>query len=48
MVLNPDKHPNVKEGMAQALVDWLVSQDGQQAIANYRLKSEQAFFPNAD
>ena len=48
MVLNPDKHPNVKEGMAQAFVDWLVSQDGQQAIANYRLKGEQAFFPNAD
>jgi tungstate transport system substrate-binding protein len=48
MVLNPKKHPNVKEGMAQAFVDWLVSQDGQQAIANYRLKGQQAFFPNAD
>ena len=48
MVLNPDKHPNVKEGMAQAFVDWLVSQDGQQAIANYRLKGQQAFFPNAE
>ncbi|MBK1669687.1 sulfate transporter [Rhodovibrio sodomensis] len=48
MVLNPEKHPHVKEGMAQAFVDWLVSQDGQQAIANYRLKGQQAFFPNAD
>jgi tungstate transport system substrate-binding protein len=48
MVLNPDKHPTVKDGMAQAFVDWLVSQDGQQAIANYRLKGQQAFFPNAD
>ena len=48
MVLNPDKHPSVKEGMAQAFVDWLVSEGGQQAIANYRLKGQQMFFPNAD
>jgi tungstate transport system substrate-binding protein len=48
MVLNPDKHPNVKERMAQTFVDRVVSQDGQQATANYRLKGEQAFFPNAD
>jgi tungstate transport system substrate-binding protein len=34
--------------MAQAFVDWLVSADGQQAIANYRLKGQQAFFPNAE
>jgi tungstate transport system substrate-binding protein len=48
MVLNPEMHPHVKDGMAQAFVDWLVSADGQQAIANYRLKGQQAFFPNAD
>jgi len=48
IVLNPEKHPNVKDGMAQAFVDWLVSQDGQQAIASYRLEGQQAFFPNAD
>ncbi len=47
MVLNRDKHPHVKEGMAQAFVDWLISRRGQQAIANYRLNGEQAFFPNA-
>jgi tungstate transport system substrate-binding protein len=48
IVVNPERHPHVKEGMAQAFVDWLVSAAGQQAIADYRLKGEQAFFPNAD
>ncbi|MBK1698061.1 substrate-binding domain-containing protein [Rhodovibrio salinarum] len=48
MVLDPEQHPDVKEGPAQAFVDWLVSADGQQAIGNYRLKGEQAFFPNAN
>ena len=48
MVVNPEKHPQVKEQKAQAFVDWLVSAGGQAAIANYRLKGQQAFFPNAD
>jgi tungstate transport system substrate-binding protein len=47
IVVNPEKHPHVKKDMAQAFVDWLISADGQQTIANYRLKGEQAFFPNA-
>jgi tungstate transport system substrate-binding protein len=47
IVVNPEKHPHVKKDMAQAFVDWLVSADGQQTIAAYRLKGEQAFFPNA-
>jgi len=47
MVVNPDKHPHVKEQKAQAFVDWLVSAGGQKAIADYRLKGQQAFFPNA-
>ncbi len=48
MVVNPAKHPHVKQHMAQAFVDWLVSAAGQEAIANYRLQGQQAFFPNAD
>ncbi len=47
IIVDPDRHPHVKKAMAQAFVDWLVSADGQQAIADYRLKGEQAFFPNA-
>jgi hypothetical protein len=31
----------------QAFIDWLVSPEGQRAIAGYRLNGEQLFFPNA-
>ncbi len=47
MVVNPEKHPHVKQHMAQAFVDWLVSAGGQDAIAQYAIKGQQAFFPNA-
>lgn len=47
MVVNPEKHPHVKQQMAQAFVDWLVSAGGQDAIGQYKIKGQQAFFPNA-
>lgn len=45
--VNPAKHPHVKEKLAQAFIDWLVSPEGQAAIAAYRIGGEQLFFPNA-
>lgn len=47
MLVNPVKHPHVKKELAQRLIDWLVSKAGQKAIADYRIGSEQLFFPNA-
>jgi tungstate transport system substrate-binding protein len=47
MVVNPAKHPHVKVAAAQKFVDWVVSQQGQAAIAGYRIGGEQLFFPNA-
>ncbi len=47
MVVNPVKHPHVKKDLAQQFVDWIVSQEGQQAIAGYKIGGEQLFFPNA-
>ena len=47
MLVNPIKHPHVKKDMGQAFVDWLVSAEGQRAIADYRIGGEQLFFPNA-
>ncbi|WP_159717223.1 extracellular solute-binding protein [Geminicoccus flavidas] len=47
MLVNPDKHPNVKAAEGQAFIDWLISDEGQKAIADYRIEGEQLFFPNA-
>jgi tungstate transport system substrate-binding protein len=46
-VVNPTRHAHVKTGLAQAFVDWLVSDAGQAAIAAYKIGGEQLFFPNA-
>ena len=48
MLVNPDKHPHVKKAEGQAFIDWLVSPEGQKAIAAYKVGGEQLFFPNAD
>ena len=47
MLVNPDKHPNVKVKEGQAFIDWLVSPEGQKAIADYKINGEQLFFPSA-
>jgi tungstate transport system substrate-binding protein len=48
MLVNPDKHAHVKKELGQAFVDWLVSAEGQKAIADYKINGQQLFFPNAD
>jgi tungstate transport system substrate-binding protein len=47
ILVNPEKHPNVKAKEGQAFVDWILSEEGQQAIARYQLDGQQLFFPNA-
>ena len=47
MLVNPQKHPNVNARDGQAFVDWLISPQGQQTIASYKVRGEQLFFPNA-
>jgi tungstate transport system substrate-binding protein len=46
MLVNPERHPNVKREWGQAFIDWLTSPAGQQTIAGYRIGGEQLFFPN--
>jgi tungstate transport system substrate-binding protein len=48
MLVNPEKHPNVKKDYGQQFIDWLVSPEGQKAIANYKINGEQLFYPNAN
>jgi tungstate transport system substrate-binding protein len=47
MLVNPEKHPNVKKELGQTFIDWLISPEGQKAIANYKINGEQLFYPNA-
>jgi tungstate transport system substrate-binding protein len=48
MLVNPEKHPGVKKELGQHLIDWLVSAEGQKAIADYKINGEQLFYPNAN
>jgi tungstate transport system substrate-binding protein len=47
MLVNPAKHPDVKQVMGQKFIDWLVSPQGQKTIAGYEIGGQQLFFPNA-
>jgi tungstate transport system substrate-binding protein len=47
ILANPAKHPHAKAAEGQAFIDWLVSAEGQKAIADYKIGGEQLFFPNA-
>ena len=48
MLVNPEKYPSVKKELGQAFVDWLVSPEGQAAIAGYKIDDQQLFFPDAE
>ena len=47
MLVNPEKHPNVKKALGQQFIGWIVSPAGQAAIAGYKINGEQLFYPNA-
>ncbi len=47
ILVNPQRHPQVKTEMGRAFINWLVGPDGQRAIADYKIGGEQLFFPNA-
>jgi tungstate transport system substrate-binding protein len=48
MLVNPKKHPNVKAKLGQEFIDYLISPEGQKAIAGYKVNGQQLFFPNAN
>jgi tungstate transport system substrate-binding protein len=47
ILVNPKRHKHVKAKAGQAFIDWILSKAGQAAIAGYRLRGQQLFFPNA-
>jgi tungstate transport system substrate-binding protein len=48
MLVNPEKHPDVKVKEGEAFIDWLISSDGQSTIAEYKIGGQQLFFPDAE
>jgi len=47
ILVNPEKHPNVKKDLGQTFIDWILSAEGQNAIRSYKIEGQQLFFPNA-
>ncbi|MEM9358684.1 MAG: substrate-binding domain-containing protein [Pseudomonadota bacterium] len=47
ILINPARHKNVNARDGQAFIDWILSSEGQSAIASYKLGGKQLFFPNA-
>lgn len=48
VALSADRCPNIKHEAAQIFIDWMLSPEGQSAIANYKRFDQQLFFPNAE
>jgi len=48
ILVNPKVHPHVKAQMGRKFIDWILSRDGQKAIAGYKIDGQQLFFPNAN
>jgi tungstate transport system substrate-binding protein len=45
IAINPEKNPNVNGAGAQKLVEWIMSGEGQQMIADFTTGGEQPFMP---
>jgi tungstate transport system substrate-binding protein len=48
MLVNPEKHSNVKKILGQEFIDYLISPAGQADIARYKVEDQQLFYPNAN
>ncbi|MGC8119961.1 substrate-binding domain-containing protein [Marinobacter sp. VGCF2001] len=47
LLLSEEKHPHLKHDLAKQWHQWLISEEGQQAIADFKVDGQQLFFPNA-
>jgi tungstate transport system substrate-binding protein len=47
ILVSPEKCPSVKADLGKQFIDWVLSDDGQSVIADYKLNDQQLFFPNA-
>jgi len=47
ILVNPARHSHVKAAAGQRVIDFLLSREGQQVIAAFRVEGQQLFYPNA-
>lgn len=47
IVVNPQRHPQTNQTGALAFAEWLISAEGRQAIAGFKINGVQMFFPSA-
>jgi len=47
ILVNPAKFPHVKRELGQQFIDFILSPEGQQVIADYKIAGQQLFFPDA-
>ena len=46
ILVNPERHPHVRADPGRRFVDWILSEEGQAAIASFEVDGRQLFFPN--
>jgi tungstate transport system substrate-binding protein len=46
IVINPEIHQHVKYKLASDFSNWLVSNEGQKLISEFKISGKQLFFPN--
>ena len=46
IVVNPEKHPAINSGLANAFADFLISESAQRLIADYQVSGQRLFAPD--
>lgn len=47
ILVDPRRHPHVNAPAGTVFIDWMLSAEGQAAIAGFRVNGQQLYFPNA-
>ena len=48
MLVNPQRHRNVRRALGQEFIDFLISPEGQNVIADYKVDGQEVFHPDAN
>ena len=48
IAVSPKKYPDINHDGAMKLIEWIVSKEGQELIAGFKVNGEQLFFPSAE